>query len=205
MKCENCGHVLVDGAMFCANCGLPMNNVDSDLTQQTFFKLTENHYRHYSISVNRENLIISGKFWHLKDKEFVRCKSKQDLASIKNFLGMGCLNKRSFKKCLLFIIGGSILEVVKMIVDKLTEWIDSINNYLQWIDRSISLPEWIDNTMNILAGICILLAVVFFFSKRKMIELSFTDKRICVPQESMSKNEYNLLYQSIQNAQKRTT
>jgi hypothetical protein len=57
-------------------------------------------------------------------------------------------------------------------------------------------------TMNTLAAICILLAVVYFFSKKKVIEISFTDKRICVPQKSMTNNEYHMLYQSILSAKK---
>lgn len=100
----------------------------------------------------------------------------------------------------MFVIAGTILEVVKMIIDKLTEWMDKANNYLQWIDKAISLPEWMNYTLNTLAVICILLAIALFFSKKKVIEISFTDKRICVPQKSMTKSEYNMLYQSIMSA-----
>lgn len=54
--------------------------------------------------------------------------------------------------------------------------------------------------MNALAVICVLSAVALFFSKKKVIEISFTDKRICVPQTSLTRSEYIMLYQSIMNA-----
>ncbi len=100
------------------------------------------------------------------------------------------------------MLAGSVLEVVKLIIDKLTEWIDKANDYLQWIDRSISLPEWMNTSMNVMAIICILIGAAMFFSKKRVIEISFTDKRICVPQKSMTKQEYDTLYQSIVNAKK---
>lgn len=202
MQCSRCGKILTDENVFCSQCGMPVDKANPNVAKQVLYKLSENSKRSYSITVNGEDVLFTGKFWYLKDKEFVKCRSKQETALIQNFLGMGYLAKRSFKKCLLFVIAGSVLEVVKVIIDKLTEWIDKVNNYLQWIDKSISLPEWMNNTMNALAVVCILLAVVLFFSKKKVIEISFTDKRICVPQKSMSQNEYNMLYQSIMNSKK---
>ena len=200
MQCYRCGKTLSDETVFCPQCGMPVNGANSNTSNQVLYKLTEDNERSYSITVNRENVLFTGDFWYLKDKEFIKCKSRQETASIKNFLGMGYLAKRSFKKCLLFVIAGSLLEVVKAMIDKLTEWIDKANDYLQWINRSISLPEWMNITMNVLAVICLLLAVLLFFSKKKVIEISFTDKRICVPQKSMSQSEYHMLYQSIQTA-----
>ena len=82
----------------------------------------------------------------------------------------------------------------------LTEGVDKINSYLQWMGHSISLPDWMNTTMNVLAVICLLLGLVLFFSKKKVIEISFTDKRICVPQKSMTVNEYQTLYQTIMQA-----
>ena len=79
----------------------------------------------------------------------------------------------------------------------LTEGVDKINSYLQWMGHSISLPDWMNTTMNVLAVICLLLGLVLFFSKKKVIEISFTDKRICVPQKSMSSAEYQTLYQTL--------
>jgi hypothetical protein len=194
--------MLKDGEIFCSQCGAPVYKDNINAANQMLYRLVENNERSYSITVNRDSVLFSGAFWYLKEKEFVKCQNKQEKALIKNFLGMGYLAKRSFRKCLLFVIAGSVLEVIKMIIDKLSEWVDKANEYLEWVDRSISLPDWMNYTMNAVAVICILLAIALFFSKKKVIEISFIDKRICVPQNSMTQNEYNMLYQSIMNAKK---
>jgi len=204
MKCKSCGKILAEDIIFCPQCGTSVSNLSVNMENQLLYKLTENSDRKYSITVNRKDICFAGKFWCLRDKEFVKCKNKQENALIQNFVGMGYLEKRSFKKCLLFVMTGSLLEVVKLIIDKIAEWIDKANNYLQWIDKTISMPEWMTYTLNTMTVICILIGVALFFSKKKVIEISFTDKRICVPQRSMSKSEYNMLYQSIQNAKKAT-
>lgn len=171
--------------------------MQSSNDRKILYRLAPNRQRSYSILVNGEEVMFSGDFWYLKNKEFVKCRNRQEMAQTRNFLGMGYLAKRSFKKCILFLLAGSALEIVKMIIDKLTEWVDKANDYLQWFGQSISLPEWMNQTMNGIAAICVLLAILLFFSKKKVIEISFTDKRICVPQKSMTQSEYNQLYQGI--------
>lgn len=200
MQCSQCGEILTAETVFCPQCGLAVDKTNLTSNNQLLYKLTENTNRFYTITVNRENILFTGKFWYIKDKEFIKSQSSNESALIKNFLGMGYLAKRSSKKCLLFVIAGSVLEVVKTIIDKLTEWADKANDHLQWIDKSISLPEWMNYTMNALAILCILFAIALFFSKKKVIEISFTDKRICVPQKSMTTSEYSMLYQSIMKA-----
>lgn len=190
MQCSQCGKILADGTAFCPQCGTAADKTNLSSRNQLLYKLTENAGRNYTITVNRENVLFTGYFWYLKDKEFIKSHGSDESALVKNFIGIGYLAKRSFKKCLMFVIAGSVLEVVKMIIDKLTEW----------VDKSISLPEWMNYTMNALAILCILFAVSLFFSKKKVIEISFTDKRICVPQKSMTDSEYNMLYQSIMKA-----
>ncbi|MCM1190504.1 MAG: zinc ribbon domain-containing protein [bacterium] len=200
MQCSKCGKIVTAGAAFCPQCGTAVDQAGLSSGNQLLYKLTENAGRNYTITVNRENVLFAGDFWYLKDKEFVKSHGRNESALVKNFIGIGYLAKRSFRKCLLFVIAGSALEVVKMIVDKLTEWVDKANNYLKWIDQSISLPGWMNVTVNALAILCILFGIALFFSKKKVIEISFTDKRICVPQKSMTGGEYNMLYQSIMKA-----
>ena len=202
MRCSKCGKVLPDEAVFCPQCGMPLNQADESAADQILYRLAENGRRSYSITVKRDCVLFDGKFWYLRDKEFIKAKNQQETARIEAFLGMGYLAKRSFKKCLLFVLAGSVLEGFKMILDQLTEWTDQANKYLQWIDLSVSLPAWLNHTMNILAVLCIILGAALFFSKKKVIEISFQDKRICVPQNSMTQKEYHTLYQSIQNAKK---
>lgn len=205
MNCNKCGKFIKEDASFCPQCGTPIRETNKEASDLFVYSLVQNANRTYSITVNRENLLIEGDFWYLNDKEFCRCKEKQGKALVKNFIGMGYLAKRSFKKCLTFVAAGSLLEVFKLAVDKLTEWADKANQYLQWVDKSIVLPEWIDYTMNGLAVICIIFGISLFISKKKVIEISFTDKRICVPQNSMSKTEYHMLYESITSAKKWVT
>ncbi|MCM1188467.1 MAG: zinc ribbon domain-containing protein [bacterium] len=200
MQCSKCGKTVAARAAFCPQCGMAIDETGLSSGNQLLYQLTENAGRHYTITVNRETLLLTGDFWYLRDKEFVKSHGSSDSAQIKNFIGMGYLAKRSFKKCLLFVIAGSALEVVKTVIDKLTEWVDKANDYLKWIDQSVSLPGWMNGTMNVLAILCILLGIALFFSKKKVIEISFTDKRICVPQKSMSDSEYRSLYQAIMSA-----
>ena len=115
--------------------------MQSSNDRKILYRLDPNRQRSYSILVNGEEVMFSGDFWYLKNKEFVKCRNRQEMAQTRNFLGMGYLAKRSFKKCILFLLAGSALEIVKMIIDKLTEWVDKANDYLQWIGQSISLPE----------------------------------------------------------------
>ncbi len=200
MQCRTCGKVLDDGTAFCPGCGTPVAGAVAGGENNLLYRLAESNHRNYCITVHRKEIQFAGEFWYLKEKEFVKCAAKKETALPQSFLGMGYLAKRSFRKTLLFVLAGSALEAVKLVIDKLTEWIDEANNYLQWIGRSISLPEWMNTAMNIMAVICILIGAALFFSRKKMIEISFTDKRICVPQKSMTNREYSMLYQSIMSA-----
>lgn len=161
------------------------------------FHLPLNDKRKCEITVYADRVFFSGEFWYLRDKEFYRSRAKQDCGLIKNFLGMGYLAKRSYRKTILFVLAGVILELVKVAVDKVTEWLDAANGYLGWLDKSLALPGWVGIVMNVLVGLCLAAGIVLFFSKKKVIEISFTDRRICVPQKSMTQREYQMLYQSI--------
>ena len=197
MQCIRCGKVLDYDMSFCSQCGMPVGVANSNTVKQEIYKLPKNENRSYCITVNRVTVSFEGDFWYLKEKEFVKCKTKTEAALVQDFLGMGYLSKRSFRKCLLFIIAGSALELIKFAVDKLTELLDKINDILRWFDQSISLPDWVNSTMNFVAIICVVLAIMLFFSKKKVVEISFTDKRICVPKSSMTHGEYSMLYQSL--------
>lgn len=174
-----------------------------NLTTTPLYQLSPTSKRKYGLTVMSDRMIILGKYLYLKDSEFQRNQEATDTAFLANYLGMGYLSQRSHKKSLLFLIAGTVLEIVKVIIDKLSSLIDKANDSLQWFNCSISLPEWINHTMNILAILCLLFGVILFFSRKKVIEISFTNKRICVPQKSMTQSEYAMLYQSIKTA--RTT
>ena len=202
MFCNNCGKQITENTSYCPYCGIPAIGANNEQENKLFYHLPITNKRKYDIKVYTQQIVFSGDFWYLKDKEFYRSSNNSDSANIQNFIGMGYLSKRSYRKTLIFVLGGTILEVVKMIVDKLSDLVNKINNYLQWIGHEICLPEWMNNTVNAIAIICLILAVIAFFSKKKVIEISFTDKRICVPQKSMSNSEYTRLYQIIQTLKK---
>lgn len=166
---------------------------DSDV----LYHLPLSQNRECDICVYPDRVTFQGKFWYLVNKEFVNPHKEQESAQIQNFLGLGYLAKRSYKKCVLFVVSGFLLQMVKLVIDKLSEGVDKINSYLRWVGHSISLPPWMNITMNVIAVICLLLGLILFFSKKKVIEISFTDKRICVPPKSMSAIEYQTLYQTI--------
>lgn len=202
MYCRNCGKPIKDIITYCPYCGTATTETYDTQDNNLYYHLPMSDNRNYDIKVYAKQLIITGSFWYLKDKEFYRNSNNSDNANIQNFLGMGYLNKRSYRKTIIFVLGGTILEAVKMVVDKLSDLVNKVNNYLQWIGHEICLPEWLNYTVNVLAIICLILAVTLFFSKKKVIEISFTDKRFCIPQKSMSNKEYMELYQIIQTLRK---
>ncbi len=203
MFCRQCGKEIDDHAAFCSYCGAGTGGdkiAQASQNTNVLYHLPLSENRECDICVYPDHVTFHGKFWYLVNKEFVNPHKDQESAQIQNFLGLGYLTKRSYRKCVLFVVSGFLLQLVKLVIDKLTEGVDKINTYLQWVGHSISLPAWMNVTMNVIAVICLLLGLVLFFSKKKVIEISFTDKRICVPQKSMSASEYQTLYQTIMQA-----
>lgn len=199
MFCSSCGKQIKESMSYCPFCGESTTILVDNQENKLYYYLPLSSNREYDIKVYAEQVIFSGKFWYLKDKEFYRNQNTQDTAMIHNFIGMGYLSKRSYRKTIAFVLGGTVLEVVKMIADKLSDLVNKANGYLQWIGHEISLPDWINYTVNTIAVICLIMAVVLFFSKKKVVEISFVDKRICIPQKSISNTEYAGLFQTIKN------
>lgn len=206
MYCTNCGKQIINEANFCPHCGHAFSHdregivpekEDLDAGVPTIYHLPMNADRPFDIQVFPDRVTFSGKFWYLRDKEFYRNGNKTETALIKDFLGIGYLAKRSYRQTILFVFGGTLLEITKAIVDQLSEWIDKANHYLQWVDRSVALPGWMNTTVNVIAFLCVVLGIALFFSKKKVIEISFTTKRICIPQKSLSEEEFNKLYNII--------
>lgn len=202
MLCVHCRKEISQPTKYCPYCGGSLILDDLSPEDDLHYHLPQSCNRLYEIKVYADKILFNGKYWYLKDKEFFSNRSRTETCSIHNFLGMGYLNKRSYRLCVLFVFGGVILEGFKFIADKLMELADKANSYLKWIGHEICLPDWINYTVNTFAVICIILAVMLFFSKKKVIEISFTDRRICVPQNSMSNKEYTELYQTIRSLNK---
>lgn len=172
-------------------------NLQTGNEQAVYCYLPQNERRSYDIQVLPDRVLFRGKFWYLKDYDFYRCKTENDMAYIRDFIGMGYLAKRSYRKGVAFVFGGAVLMLIKALLDKLSEWTEKANDYLKWIHRAVTLPEWLDYMMYGVAAVCLILAVLYFFSKKKVIEISFLTKRICVPEKSMTPQEFAYLRQTI--------
>lgn len=203
LHCSHCGKALNNKeGSYCTFCGMAIAPVEhilngNILADKVYFHMPANDKRACDIKVFSDKIVFEGRFWYLKNKEFYRCRTYKETALIKNFIGMGYLAKRSYRKCMAFILGGTALQIIKTIIDKLSDMVDKINEYLQWIDKTIELPEWLTYSMNMAAFLCVVLGIMFLFSKKKMVEISFIDKRICLPQKSINLQEFYLLQQNI--------
>lgn len=204
MYCRTCGKFIEDNVSHCSYCGTSaaVAENENNCNNSIFYQLLPTDHRKYSLKVYQDRLAIDGRFWYLRDKEFI-LQNGNATAFIHNYLGMGYLSMRSYKKTLAFVFGGVILGTIKTIIDKLSDLADKANFFLGWIGQTFTLPEWLNTIFNMAVVICIILAIILFFSKKKVVEISFTDKRICIPQKSISQEEYYELYQTIKNLLKK--
>lgn len=134
-----------------------------------------------SIQVTDESFLIQGDFYYLVNKEFCRPKVKSGNNSVKEYLGLATLHKRSPKKTWCFLTFGVLLGLVNTIAGK-------INDIFFFADTS-----WTDYVVNTVVVLCILLGLRAFFSKKKVIEISFVSKRFCVDEKLFSEDDIDKL------------
>ena len=134
-----------------------------------------------SIQVTDEQFFIQGHFYYLVNKEFRRSKEKSGSCSVKEYLGLATLRKRSPKKTLFLLAFAVILEIVNTITGK-------INDIFFFSDTS-----WTDYVVNTVVVICILLGLRALFSKKKVIEISFLSRRFCVEEKLFAEGDINKL------------
>ena len=132
--------------------------------------------KHCSIQVSDTDFMIKGNFYYLINKEFRSVKNGNDECSIKEYMGLGSLRKRSPKKLIQFIVLACILELFDTIAGKM-------GDYLFFMDT-----DWTSYFVNAAAILCVIQGVRLFFSKKKVIEISFLSKRFCVD-ETLFRNE----------------
>lgn len=140
-----------------------------------------NKRKNCSIQVTDEQFFIQGHFYYLVNKEFRRSKVKSGSCSVKEYLGLATLRKRSPKKTLLFLAFAVVLEIVNTIAGK-------INDIFFFADTS-----WTDYVVNTVVVICILLGLWALFSKKKVIEISFLSRRFCVDEKLFAEDDINKL------------
>ena len=130
--------------------------------------------RKCQLVVTEDTFIVTGDYYYLVDKEFKKVHSKQDTVFIKDYMGLGTLRKRSPKKMFLFIGFALVLEIVGAIAGKITDLLFMFDT------------GWTDYFVNTAAVICLLVGLAYLFSKKKVYEISFRTKRICVNEKMFS-------------------
>ena len=100
-------------------------------------------------------------------------------------MGLGSLRKRSPKKLIQFIVLACILELFDTIAGKM-------GDYLFFMDT-----DWTSYFVNAAAILCVIQGVRLFFSKKKVIEISFLSKRFCVDERLFRNEDINRLHQML--------
>lgn len=137
------------------------------------------------IRVSEDTFAIEGDFYYLVNKEFHPVKSGRDTCSIKEYMGLGSLRKRSPKKLMQFLVLACILELFDTIAGKM-------GDYLFFLDTG-----WTSYFVNAAAILCVIQGLRLFFSKKKVTEISFLSKRFCVDEKLFRKEDMDRLHQML--------
>lgn len=135
------------------------------------------------IRVSDTDFIIEGDFYYLVNKEFRPVKNGRDTCNIKEYMGLGSLRKRSPKKLIQFVVLACILELFDTITGK-------ISDYLFFMDT-----DWTSYFVNAAVILCVIQGLRLFFSKKKVIEISFLSKRFCVDEKLFRNEDIDRLHQ----------
>lgn len=136
-----------------------------------------------TIQIIEEQFSIQGDFYYLVNKEFHKSKTRRDSCPVKEYMGLGTLRKRSPKKTLFFIAVAVVLEFVNMLAGKIEDIFFFTNT------------EWTSYIVNTVAILCVVAGVVALLSKKKVIEITFLSKRICVDEKLFAEDDINKLHQ----------
>ena len=156
----------------------------------------------WGVVITDNDFIIQGNFSYLVDKEVIKSKVQSDSADLRSFLGMNYYSSRSYKKCILFVLIGSLLECFNVIIDKLNDLAEKANTILNLFDKSVSLPEWLNYSLNVIAALTVLAGIVYFFSAKKVVEISFAGKRFCINRKNITDGEFYYILNGIKERRK---
>ena len=134
-----------------------------------------------SIQITDEQFFIHGDFYYLVNKEFQKSKTKNGNCPAKEYLGLSTLRKRSPKKTLRFLVLAVVLEFVDTLAGK-------IGDIFFFADTS-----WTSYIVNTAVLLCVIFGVVAFFSKKKVIEISFLSKRFCIDENLFDEEDITKL------------
>lgn len=139
--------------------------------------------KHCCVRITDDTFSIEGDFYYLVNKEFRPAKNGLDTCSVKEYMGVGNIHKRSPKKLLQFIVLACILELFDTIAGKIGDYLFFINT------------DWTSYFVNTAAVLCVVQGLRLFFSKKKVIEISFLSKRFCVDEELFQNRDIERLHQ----------
>lgn len=134
-----------------------------------------------SIQITEELFSIQGDFYYLVNKEFYKAKTTVENCPVKEYLGLSTLCKRSPKKTLRFLLLAIVLEFVDTLAGK-------IGDIFFFADTS-----WTSYMVNTAVLLCVIFGIVAFFSKKKVIEISFLSKRFCVDENLFDEKDITKL------------
>ncbi|MDO4188323.1 MAG: zinc ribbon domain-containing protein [Lachnospiraceae bacterium] len=177
--CKYCGQPIDSDAAFCSSCGNPIS-----IKKNTYI-LPRNERRLYEISVENGVFSIEGDFLYLDNMDFYSSNGCVDGAPVSDYIGIGFLSKRSYRKVLIFFIAGTIFTFFKNVLDYLDKFGVSL--------RPVTVIYYI------LMGICIYNLVKILLDKKKVIEISFIGKRFAIPQSSINDEELHVLKLALEN------
>ena len=218
MYCTKCGKKNEDGAAFCSGCGerltaVPASQVSNNAANigmpqmqpasasyqptgaacDAKYILPQTPNRECAIYVYQDRVEFYGKFMYLRDKDFYKANTDRDYALTNEFIGIGPLAMRSWKKTLTFVVMATVMEIIKSIVDWCSDMAEKADKVTSLVGHRTEMPAWPGYIVNIIAFACLVYAIVLFFSKKKVIEISFLSKRICIPQDSITYDEMQRL------------
>lgn len=134
-----------------------------------------------SIQITEEQFLIQGDFYYLVNKEFHKAETRKGSCSAKEYLGLSAMRKRSPKKTLRFLILAVILEFLDTLAGK-------IGDIFFFADTS-----WTSYMVNTAVLLCVIFGIVAFFSKKKVIEISFLSKRFCIDENLFDEKDITKL------------
>lgn len=171
---------------------MPLQDIKMcDQKMKDIYQISKNENRDFRIVVRQNEVIFDGMFSYIINSEVKKARRIYDCVPTVNFLGIGYRESRSNRKFCIFLMLAAIVELLHMFLKKVLILRMSASTFY-------SIMNFI---LYFVAGMCLVAGIIFFFSKTKVIEISFLNKSICVPCNSLTKQECEQLFNCIKSAQ----
>lgn len=156
------------------------------------FYLAKDDKRRYELKIGDGIFSISGDYWIFNISDIYSQKDSHDEVLLSEYLGIGKLKMRPFRRVTAFIVFPLIIGFVSKI----------INHILIRILMSSDMMERITDLGNTIITVLMIAFILYgirlFFSLQDLIEISFISKHICIPRKSLTEIQFKTLCQSLQ-------